>query len=240
MFKNRKVDDIKNLFATSLEKNQAVFMYLEYSGVIVRTSNRTILVDPANLLNEVEIKAMKRVDLLLFTHSHGDHYSSKDTLDIFKVADSPIIAETLVADDLVGKIPSDKLTDAKPGKTYTFSDITVRVVSGIHGCPINLYHLQIGDIGIFHAGDSGYVPVKDYPADLAFLPTGILRPFIPSSSPENAFKLASELKPSVAVAIHGSAGHSEEFKSKVEEELPNTTVIIPESYLPKKVSLQIT
>ena len=41
---------------------------------------------------------------------------------------------------------------------------------------------------MFHAGDSGYVQVKDYPSDLAFLPTGSPSP---TASPEYALKLAS-------------------------------------------------
>ena len=237
MFQKSKADNIRKLYSSSLGKNDVVFMYLDYSGVIVRTPNRTIVIDSANLLQDEEINALKGVDLLLFTHSHGDHYSSMEALDIFNATGAPVLAEPLVADDLKEKMPSDKLTSATPGETYIFSDIVVNTVKGIHGCPINLYKIKIGEISIFHEGDSGYVPVKDYPVNLAFLPTGILRPFTPTSSPENAFKLASELKPSVVVTIHGSAGHSMELERKVKKEMPNTTVIIPEQYLPKMVTL---
>ena len=237
MSQNSKADNIRKLYSSPLGTNDVAFMYLEYSGVIVRTSSRTIVIDPANLLQGEEINALQGVDLLLFTHSHGDHYRAAEALNIFKATGAPVLAEPLVADDLKGKMPSDKLTSATPGKTYIFGDIAVNTVQGIHGCPINLYRIKIGEISIFHAGDSGYVPVKNYPVNLAFLPTGILRPFIPSSSPENAFKLASELKPSVVVTVHGSAGHSEELESKVNKEMPNTTVIIPEQYLPQIVTL---
>lgn len=235
MSQKSKADNTKELFALSPARNEVAYMFLGLSGVILRTSNRTVIIDPANLLKDEEVKALKGVDILLFTHSHGDHYSSKEALDIFKATNAPVIAEQLVANDLKGKIPSNKLTSATPGKTYTFSDITINAVQGIHRGPIILYQIKLGGVSIFHGGDSGYVPVKDYPSDLAFLPTGNPSP---TASPENAFKMASELKPSVVVAIHGSADQSKEFEGKVKKGMPSTTVIIPEPYLPKTVALQ--
>src|SRR4030042_5756282 len=225
MAQKSKISDLNKLLASSLGTNDVAFMYLEYSGVIIKTSTCTIIIDPADLLKDEEIDVFKQVDLLLFTHSHGDHYSAKEALAIFNATGTPIIAEPLVANDLKAKVPLDKLTSAIPGKTYTFGDIAVNTIIGIHQCPINLYQIKTAGLGLFHAGDSGYVPVKDYPSDLAFLPTGIERPFVPSASPENAFKLASELKPSVIVTFHGSVNHSEELAKKIKEKMPKTTVI---------------
>ena len=229
MLQKSKADDIQKLFASPLGKNEVAFIFLGNSGVIMRALNRAIIIDPANLLKEEETKALKRVYLMLFTHSHGDHYRSKEALDIFKATGAPVLAEPLVADNLKGKIPSDKLTSATPGKTYTFGEITVNTIRGIHLGPINLYQIKVGGISIFHGGDSGYVQVKDYPADLAFLPTGSPSP---TASPENALKMASEIRPSVIVTIHGSDGQSKDFEAKVKEKMPESTVIIPEPYIP--------
>ncbi|MCJ7631482.1 MBL fold metallo-hydrolase [Candidatus Bathyarchaeota archaeon] len=239
MAQKSKVKDIHRLLTFSLGKNEVAFMYLEYSGVIIKTSNCTIIIDPADLLKDDEINAIQKVDLLLFTHSHGDHYSAPEALAIFKATGAPIIAEPLVAQDLTGQLPSDKLISAVPGKTYIFGDIKVNTIIGIHQCPINLYQIQTEDICIFHAGDSGYVPVKEYPVDLAFLPTGIERPFIPSASPENAFKLALELRPRVIVTFHGSVSHSKELENKIKETMPKTTVILPELYMVKTITLNL-
>ena len=235
MSSKSKIDEIRKLFASSLGRDEAAFMYLGYSGVIIRTSSRAMVIDPADLLKGEEIKALKGVDLLLFTHSHGDHYNSGVVLNIFKATRAPVLAEPLVADDLKGKISIDKLTSATPGKTYTFGDITVSTIRGVHRGPINLYHIKIGDLSIFHGGDSGYVTVKDYPSDLALLPTGSPSP---TASPENAFKMASELKPTVIVVIHGSEGQSKEFEGKVKEKMPETTVIITEPGLQKTITFQ--
>jgi len=134
-----KADEVRKLYASSLNRDEVAFMYLGYSGVIMRTSNRAIVIDPANLLEDEEVKALERVDLLLFTHSHGDHYDSRVALSIFKATGAPILAEPLVAGDLKGKMPSDKLTSSRPGETYAFDGITVSIVKGVHRGPINLY-----------------------------------------------------------------------------------------------------
>lgn len=66
--------------------------------------------------------------------------------------------------------------------------------------------------------------MKDYPAKLAFLPTGFPSP---SCSPESALRLALDLEPHVAVAMHGKLAQMDKFKALVKKELPETTVIIP-------------
>jgi len=228
-----EVDAIKKLFASSPGKDEVALMYLGYSGIIVRTSKRVIIIDPADLLKDEEVKTLKGVDLLLFTHSHGDHYKPDVTLNIFKATNAPILAEPIVANDLKGKVPVNKLTAATPGKAYTFDEISVNTVQGIHRGPINLYQIKVGEVSMFHAGDSGYVQVKDYPSDLAFLPTGSPSP---TASPEYALTMAMELKPSVAVAIHGSVDQSKEFEAKMKEKMPKTSVIIAEPYATKIVT----
>jgi L-ascorbate metabolism protein UlaG (beta-lactamase superfamily) len=105
----------------------------------------------------------------------------------------------------------------------------------VHVGSINLYQIQIGGISIFHGGDSDYVPIKDYRSDLAFLPTGDPSP---TASPQGAFNMASDLNPSVIVAMHGSMGQSKDFEQKIKEKMPHTIVIIPEPYRSKIVTLR--
>jgi len=76
--------------------------------------------------------------------------------------------------------------------------------------------------------------LKEYPADLAFLPTGGPSP---TASPETALKMALDVRPKVAIAIRGSGGQSREFEKGVKRQMPETTVIIPDRYKPKKVTL---
>jgi L-ascorbate metabolism protein UlaG (beta-lactamase superfamily) len=234
--KDGKAGDIRELFSSSLTENEAAFMFLGFSGIVVRTSKRTIIIDPADMLKAEDLKALKEkgADLVLFTHSHGDHYTLRDTLNIFKETGAPVLAERIVAMELEGKIPADKLISGSPGKTYTFGEITVNVIQGRHVGPINLYQIKIGDLSIFHGGDSAYVSLKNYPSDLAFLPTGDPSP---TASPQDAFNMASDLKPSVVVAIHGSSSQSKDFENRIKRAMPNTTVIIAEPFASKVVSI---
>jgi len=212
--------------ASPVGDNEVSFIFLGYSGVIIKTAKGTILVDPADLLNAGELLALKSkgVSLVLFTHSHGDHFNANVALDIFKATGAPVVAESSVARRLMAKIPSSKLTHAIPGNRYAIGAFTVNVIQGRHVGPICLFQIKVGGISIFHGGDSDYVPVKDYPSDIAFLPTGNPSP---TASPDAAFKMAADLKPSVIVCIHGAAEESKEFEQKIKANMPNCSVIIP-------------
>ena len=233
--RNSSADLVRELYTTPLREDEAAFIYLGYSGIVVRTASEAVAFDLADLLKSREIETVKRLDLLLFTHSHGDHYKSIEAIEIFKATGAHIVAEPLVAEDLKGKIPSDKLISAVPEKTYTIGDFEVSTVKGIHGGPINLYRVEKGEISMFHAGDSGYVPLKGYKTDLAFLPTGSPSP---TASPVRAFRMALELEPKAVVSIHGSPSQNEEFQKKITNELPETELIVPEPYSLRKLSLK--
>jgi L-ascorbate metabolism protein UlaG (beta-lactamase superfamily) len=232
-----KIEEIKKIFTSSLGENEVAFLFLGYSGVIIRTSKGTIIIDPADLLKDKELKTLKAggLNLLLFTHSHDDHYDYKNALALFKATNASVIAEPSVYHSLQGEIPLNKLISALPGITYTVDEITINAIKGVHVGPISLYQIQIGGISIFHGGDSDYVPIKDYPSDLAFLPTGDPSP---TASPQGAFNMASDLNPSVIVAIHGSMGQSKEFEQNIKEKMPHTIVIIPEPYRSKIITLR--
>jgi hypothetical protein len=49
--------------------------------------------------------------------------------------------------------------------------------------------------------------------------------------------MASDLKPSIAVAVHGSSSQSNEFRSLMAEKFPSTTVIIAKEREVKKATL---
>ncbi len=224
MFRRSRAEEIGSFFALELSENQVAVIYLGASGILARTSKLSVLIDAAGFLKDDETAALKEVNLLLFTHSHLDHFSSGKTLKLFKKTKAPILAEAKVADKLKGNIPSEKLTSAVSGQTYVYGDLMVKAVQGVHRGPIMLFQIKMGDLLVFHAGDSGYVPLKDYQSQLAFLPTGR---WSPTSSPENAFKMASELKPNVVVVIHGSKGQHKEFENLLKEKMPQTKAIVP-------------
>ncbi len=234
MFRQSKAEEIGKFFALGLSENQIAVMYLGASGILARTSKQSVLIDAAGFLKDDEAAALKEVNLLLFTHSHLDHFSEGKALKLFKTTGAPVLAEAKVANKLKGRIPGDKLTNATSGQTYAYGDLIVKAVQGVHSGPIMLFQVKMGDLLVFHAGDSGYVPVKDYQSQLAFLPTGR---WSRTASPENAFKLASELKPTVIVVMHGSKGQHKKFESMITEKMPQTKVIILAPYASQTIEL---
>jgi L-ascorbate metabolism protein UlaG (beta-lactamase superfamily) len=238
MWKKSKSGSMQEFYSLPLgsgwTEEEIAFMYLGYSGIILRTREGTIAFDVANLLTSEEVNAMQNLDIMLFTHDHEDHYRLKDTLEMFNKTGACIVAEPSMANDLRGKVPTDKLVSAKPGEIYNIGDVKVAAISGVHRGPINLYHVKTGGLSILHCGDSGYVSLKEHTVKIAFLPTGNPSP---TASPKDALRMALDSRPKVAVAIHGSGGQIKEFEKGVKRQMPETTVIIPERYKSKKVIL---
>jgi L-ascorbate metabolism protein UlaG (beta-lactamase superfamily) len=228
MFRMSKAEEVGKLFALELSENQVAVIYLGASGIIAWTSKQSVLIDPAGFLKDDEVAALKEINLLLFTHNHLDHFNEGKTLNLFNSTGAPVLAEAKVASKLKERISGDKLTSAVSGQTYVYGDLIVRAVQGVHRGPIMLFQVKMGDLLMFHAGDSGYVPLEDYQSQLAFLPTGR---WSPTASPENAFKMASELNPKVIVAMHGSKGQHRGLESMIKEKMPLTKIIIIEPYV---------
>ena len=236
MWKQNKSGSMQEFFSLPLgyagwKDEEIAFMYLGYSGIILRMRGRTIAFDVADLLTSDEVNAMQNLDIVLFTHGHGDHYKLKDTLGIFKATEACIVAEPDVADDLRGKVPTDKLVSAEPGGTYSVGDIKVTAIGGVHRGPINLYHVVSGGLSILHCGDSGYVSLKEHTAKIAFIPTGDPSP---TASPKDAVRMAMDIRPKIAVAIHGSKGQNREFEKEMKKQMPEAIVLVLERNKVKK------
>jgi L-ascorbate metabolism protein UlaG (beta-lactamase superfamily) len=232
MFRKSKADEIGRFFASPLQKNELAVFYLDASGFIIRSLDQTVVIDPAGMLKDDEVAALKAVNLVVFTHDHLDHFSSGKTQDIFKATAAPVLAEPKVVNKLKGKIPADKLVSAAHGKTYTLGDIDAKAIQGIHRGPIMLYQIKMDGITLFHGGDSGYVSLKDYPAQVAIVPVGGMSP---TASPENAYKMVADVKPDVAITMHGSDKQKRQFEQEVKEAMPQTAVLMMASFTVKTV-----
>lgn len=218
---------IRELFSLPLEKSEIAFVYLGYAGVILRVEGRTIAIDIGSLLGDKEIAAFDNLDLLVFTHNHWDHYDPKTTIKMLEKTDSLIVAQQQVAEDLENRVPPSRLALAKTTRPLRVGDFEVVAINGVHPRPISIYRIRKDEISIFHGGDSGYVPVKNYPARIAFLPTGTPSP---SCSPKNALRFTLDLRPNIAIAMHGTPTQMRGYKKLVEKDVPQTAVIIPKKY----------
>ncbi len=224
-----KTEEIKNLFAYVLAEKEVAFQYLGYSGVIIRTIDGAVIIDPADKIGSGDLKFLSpgTVNLILYTHDHYDHFHQATAFALFKATDAPILAEATVINRLRRDIPADKLFVASPDNPFHQGNITVRAIRGSHVGPIMLYHLAFGNLKIFHGADSDYIPLSGFSADVAFLPTGDPSP---TASPRAAFQMANDLKPKIIVAIHGSSSQHKELGKLVQEKMPGVKIIFPAPY----------
>ena len=231
--------DLEKLFSTPLRDKDVAFVYLFYSGMVVRTTSGTVVIDPADSLNNDDIQVLKKnkIDAVLFTHSHGDHFNASIAQGIARETGATIIAEPAVAAALqkAGGIPSNKLIAASAGQDIKAGGLNIQAVPGKHIGPIILYRVKAGSVSFFHGGDSAYVPVQDYRADVAFLPTGSPSP---TASPDAALKMALDVQPQVVVLMHGSDAQHADFKKMAAAKFPGVIVENPEPFKIRILSLR--
>ncbi|MFX1282459.1 MAG: MBL fold metallo-hydrolase [Promethearchaeota archaeon] len=226
---------IEKLFSLPIEKNEIAFIFFGYSSIVFRTTDKAIAVDMCqmSLDSNDQIKALKNLDLQLNTHTHRDHFDAETTSKIFEVSGALIIADSQVARELETKVPADKVKALTSTESLSIDNLRITAVSGVHPGSITLFRMKWPDFSVFHGGDSGYISLEDYSADLAFLPTGAPSP---SCSPENALKMTLDIRPKAVVTMHGNQNEMQKFKALAIKEMPDLNVVIPK----KKELMKIT
>ncbi len=216
---------IHELYELTLEKNELAFIYLGYAGIILRSSDRILAFDVGEeCIRKKEIQALETLDLQFYSHTHWDHWDPQVTMKISETTGAKIVAGLEIVKEMKNKVSSD-IKAAIPGQPLDINDVEISAISGIHPRPITLFHVKFDAFRIFHGADSGPVPLTDYPADVAFIPTGTPSP---SCSPENALKMALDVQPKIAVAMHGNQSQLRKFRRLVQRKMPGTQVLIPE------------
>ncbi len=232
-----KVEAINSLFSLELKNSDLAFLFLGYSGILLRSDDLTIAIDPGKSLTHTEVSVMKHLDLLLFTHNHWDHYKKDYAFEIFQQTQPHMVADVISFEELKAYVPSDMLTKADPASkyaTYQIGKAEVTALQGIHVGPITQYLINLGRMKIFHGGDSGYWRQKDTSTDLAFVPVGTAT----TCSPAAALATIMDLQPTIAVPIHGRRQQMKQFENIVKKVQPEVEVIIPEKFEPIKLSVK--
>ena len=220
-----------------LDPGQAACLFLERSGVLLRTLQATVAIDIANYVTP---EAMETLDLhaLLYTHIHSDHYHRESAAGLFTATGSPIVAQPDVAKQLEADVPADKLYVGVLDSIHTFCAIKIATVGVWTSVPPqSLYRIEIGELTAFHGGDVGYLALKLAPPDIAFLATEGIAP-TREEAPLYANRMVRELKPRVVFGIHGTAAHNRTFRNLVREHVPQTRVMTPDPYSLHKLGLE--
>ena len=136
-----------------------------------------------------------------------------------------------MVEELRSKIPPEMITSgpetfqtARDELVIDFDRVRFTMHRGVHPRPIIQFRVKLGKLRIFHGADSGYWPVGKKKVDVAFIPTGSPSP---TCAPGVGLAMVMDIRPKYAVTIHGSEQQCRKFRDLVEQEVPETTVIIP-------------
>lgn len=163
-------------------------------------ANKTIYIDPYDIAGEP-----KDADIILISHTHGDHFSIQDIKKVMKKTTKFVI--TADGEDTLKKEGFKNITVVAPSKSYTVDGIAITTVPAyntnkdFHKKDSKWvgYILNINNTLYYFAGDTDIIPeMDDINADVAFLPVGGTY----TMDATEAAEAANTLKPLVAVPIH--------------------------------------
>jgi len=221
---------VEQFYDADLGPDEFAFIYAGYAGVLLRTKDTTVALDPADLFSKVK-EHIQFLDLITYSHSHNDHFNLNNAVALYKKTDATIISEYNMMEELRKRIPEEKVISGpevfqgvSDGPKHKVNGIKTVLHRGVHPRPIIQFRLSIDKLKVFHAADSGYWPVGKDKLDVAFLPTGAPSP---TCHPAVALAMAMDIRPTFAVAIHGVEQQRQKFRELVTHELPDTTVVIP-------------
>lgn len=180
---------------------------LGHAAVLIEGS-KNVLIDPFitdNPLASLKVEDLPKIDFILITHDHFDHFG--DTVAIAKKDGATLVGihEVSVRKDVVDA--GIKAVGANIGGTYTQDGVSFSLVPAIHsadnGSPCG-FVVNIDGSTIYHAGDTfvfsdmSLIPKLFGALDVALLPIGGHY-----TMDEKAASLAVEyLKPKVTIPIH--------------------------------------
>jgi L-ascorbate metabolism protein UlaG (beta-lactamase superfamily) len=186
--------------------------FLGHAGFMIITKDgKRIVIDPYNLTVGVG-----KADLILITHDHYDHCSIKDIEKVVKVG-SVIVCPPDVQSKIT-KIEGVDMQIVEVGDTLELGRVKVEAVAAYN---VNKdYHpkkegwlgyvLKIGDVIIYHAGDSDKIPEmrklsgygKHGVEFVALLP--VSGKYVMTA--EEAADVASFISPNISIPMHYGAG----------------------------------
>jgi L-ascorbate metabolism protein UlaG (beta-lactamase superfamily) len=162
------------------------------SSLRIELGGKLIWIDP------VGVSATEKADIILLTHSHGDHFSKPD---IQKLSGPGTIV--LAAFDGAG------MTRIRPGDVQQFDALGIEAVPAYNVVKTRNHPksaqwcgfiLSAEGVRIYDAGDTERIPeMKDITCDIAFLPLGQTYTM---NSVDEAVQAALDVKAKIAIPFH--------------------------------------
>lgn len=203
----------------------AGILHLSDNDIRFRTTDGIcIFVDPVTgPKDEKVVKAgMVKPDLILITHSHGDHFQPAVLQEYLKLNPKAVLAGPTDVVKLAGEKGINDMNTVVPGKDYTlagihFSTVPAYFTEGNSHPKANQwvgYVLKLNNIRYYITGDTQPFP------EMAKIKPDVLFPLLYGcgGNIEQAVKMANLTKASVVVPVHTSG--QEEIIKKYISQLP--------------------
>lgn len=199
---------------------QAAFKIKIFSG-------RIIYLDPYNIS-----KGAEKADIIVTSHSHGDHFDSSSIKKLMK-EDTILLGPASISDNL-------KKFNGQPleiGDSFNYKDLSIELVpaytirKSTHPKSNEWAGMIIesGNKSIYHAGDTERIPeMKDLAErniTVALLPCGGTY----TMDFEEAIEAAIDIKPEIVVPMHNWGKDLNKFKELLEQKDPTIKVEILEN-----------
>lgn len=215
------------LESLTLEKGEIAFLWFNrYSGVAMKTPNKMLVFDPA----DVEPETFKKVDAILVTHEHRDHLDSSVIREIHERTQCFVIADSTSARMLRSIISPEKLKEIQSGLETDIDGVVVRGEGFSHpaATPVSFLVTTEDGIKIYHTGDTlPFAEMKHIgdqsPPDIVFCTVGAPAP---GASPETGVEIVKMIKPKVAVPYHAPKDELTRFGELLSKEAPEVRCII--------------
>jgi len=192
-----------------------IVKWLDHASFLVKAKGKNFYVDP--YAGEYDEKA----DVILVSHSHGDH-CDLEKIEAIRGPDTLIITSEDCARGLSGNVEV-----MAPGEVKEVHGVKIEAVEAYNfkrfrspGVPYHPQGTQIGFVieadgkRVYHAGDSDLIPAMEEleNIDVALLP--IMGRAVMDL--DEAVEAALAINPKIAVPVHRRGMSAEEFKEKVE------------------------
>lgn len=182
------------------------------SAFRIQSGDTVVYVDPHRL------EGGPPADVILVTHEHFDHMDPSAINAVAK-EDTVIIANAACARQLEGKVKG-RVVSIQEGQSTSEKGVEARAVPGYNGFHPRGFNIgfvfRVGDLTIFHAGDTDRVPEMANlgPVDVALLPIGGTY----TMAEEEAAEAVRMIRPQVAIPMHygyATGGDPQKFASLV-------------------------
>lgn len=229
-------------YGRKLNDDEIGVMFInQYSGTLIRTPKFNLAFD----LTELTTVARQHIkaDIIVVSHEHYDHMDGVLVKKIFETGAEKVIVPPAVLSAISYLIPKDKIEVVDVGSIVEHDNLKIFVKSADHPCktPLTMLIRTDNNFSIFHAFDTKSFNEmeeigKSYGIDIAIIPIGIA----PGVSPEDGVIAVKMLQPKLVLPHHATFGF-DDFKKKVEEEVPGVKVVVLKKFQPyfiKKSDLQ--